>query len=220
MRLSIVSLFISILSLSQASTLKARNVYTAGGWGLIVTDPSQCPAGTTGHSDNGVYVCCPTNFDSVVDAGAPSRICCPPGTDCMANFEAAPSCADSTWTLWNATIELNGAYYCCLPGQVGVQTTYTLDCSGSGVGIAASLSAQNLGQPTPKASAGATGATGTSTGTSTGGNLFSTLVGIVTHHSDSRRVEPRAFSIPLTGIVGCGVAALSFLGGFILMLGA
>lgn len=80
-----------------------------------------------------------------------------------------------------------------------------------------------LGQPTPTASAVLTGAvvgTGTGTGTSTGGNLFSTLVGIVTHHSDSRRVEPRAFNIPLTGIVGCGVAALSFLGGFILMLGA
>ena len=150
MRVSILSLFISTLSLSQASALEARSLYVAGGWGLVVTDPSACPAGTQGHSDNGIYVCCATNYASEVDAGAPSRICCPQGrvknlfgsqltlklkgTDCMANFVAAPVCADSTWSLWNATIELNGAYYCCLPGQVGVQTINTLGCVGNGAG--------------------------------------------------------------------------------------
>ena len=77
-----------------------------------------------------------------------------------------------------------------------------------------------LGQPTPTGGATAfIAATGTGTTTATGGNLLSTLVGIVTHHSDSRRVEPRPFNIPLTGIVGSGVAALSFMGGFFLILG-
>ena len=80
MRISILSLFISTLSLSHASTLKARNLYVGGGWGLVVTDPSACPAGTQGHSDNGIYVCCPTDYESQVDAGAPSRICCPPSS--------------------------------------------------------------------------------------------------------------------------------------------
>jgi len=191
---------------------------------LLVLDASTCPSGTQGHSDNGVYICCPTNYASQVDAGAASRICCPPGTDCMASFEATPVCADSTWSLWNATIEENGAYWCCLSGQVGLQSTYSLACSSNNVDISASSSAQSLGQPTPTGGAafisGGVAATGTSTSTSKGGNLLSTIVGIVTHQSDSRRVEPRPFNIPLMGIVGGGFAALSFIGGILLMLAA
>jgi hypothetical protein len=81
-----------------------------------------------------------------------------------------------------------------------------------------------LGQPTPTGSAAtfisAIVATGTSTSTSNGGNILSATVGIVTQNSDSRRVEPRPFDIPLTGIIGCSFAAFSFVGGFLLMLGA
>jgi hypothetical protein len=76
---SIIALVASSLAFTQASALSARAVFSAGGWGLLVNDPTMCPSGTTGHSDNGIYVCCPPNFDSQVDAGAPSRICCPPG---------------------------------------------------------------------------------------------------------------------------------------------
>jgi hypothetical protein len=163
------------------------------------------------------------------------------GTDCMASFLAAPVCADSTWSLWNATIESNGAYWCCLSGQVGVQTINTLGCVGNGAETSSETAANSvcilfrhehyvailsmvsqLGQPAPTGTAafigGGTVATGTST--SKGGNLLSTLVGIVTQHSDSRRVEPRPFNIPLTGIVGCGFAALSFIGGILLMVAA
>ena len=128
-----------------------------------------------------------------------------------------------------------------MSGQVGVQSALGLGCSINNVGTAEITSVQSvcilfqhehyvimlstvsqLGQPTPTGSAfvSAEVATGTSTSTSNGGNLLSTIVGIATQQSDSRRVEPRPFDIPLTGIIGCSFAALSFIGGFLLMLGA
>jgi hypothetical protein len=161
----------------------------------------------------------------------------------MANFEAIPVCVDTTWTLWNATVEVNGGYFCCLSGQVGGQSADTIGCSSENVGTAEITTVQSvcilfqhehyvtmlstvlqLGQPTPTGSAAtfisAIVATGTSTSTSNGGNILSATVGIVTQNSDSRRVEPRPFDIPLTGIISCSFAALSFVGGFLLMLGA
>lgn len=49
--------------------------------------------------------------------------------DCSATFTATPSCADSSWSLWNATKDTSNAveYFCCLQGQVGLQSGYCVD---------------------------------------------------------------------------------------------
>jgi hypothetical protein len=42
--------------------------------------------------------------------------------DCVGPFELNPFCADVSWSLWNATEYFTGYdYFCCLPGQVGLQ---------------------------------------------------------------------------------------------------
>jgi hypothetical protein len=78
-----------------------------------------------------------------------------------------------------------------------------------------------LGQPTPTGGTVSGGATAAKTGTSTttSGNLLSTIVGAITHHSDARRVQAMAFSLPFASVVGSAVAALSFGGGLLLILG-
>jgi len=49
--------------------------------------------------------------------------------DCTATFTAAPSCADSSWSLWNATTDISNKaeYFCCLQGQVGLPNGYCVD---------------------------------------------------------------------------------------------
>jgi hypothetical protein len=42
--------------------------------------------------------------------------------DCVGPFELNPFCADVSWSLWNATDYFTEYdYFCCLPGQVGLQ---------------------------------------------------------------------------------------------------
>ena len=84
---SVLTLLISSLSLTQAVAFEAapvlnlekRALYAAGGWGLITTDSSLCPAGTEGHGDGDLTVCCPTGFQSPDALGPGARICCPVG---------------------------------------------------------------------------------------------------------------------------------------------
>jgi hypothetical protein len=55
------------------------------------------------------------------------------GNDCSATFTATPSCADSSWALWNATKDTSNAaeYFCCLQGQVGLQSGYCVDSASA-----------------------------------------------------------------------------------------
>ena len=80
MRVPFLALLTSGLSLTQALTLEERALYSEGGWGLVISDAtSACPAGTEGHSDVDVTICCPINYESPDSQGIGSRICCPPG---------------------------------------------------------------------------------------------------------------------------------------------
>lgn len=48
-----------------------------------------------------------------------------PRTDkpCISAFKQIELCADNSWTLWNSTTtEYEGGYFCCLPGEIGLQT--------------------------------------------------------------------------------------------------
>jgi hypothetical protein len=62
--------------------------------------------------------------------------------------------------------------------------------------------------------------TGTVTTSTKGGGLLSSIINIATSHSDSRRIEPRAFNMPSIGYLGYGVTALAFAGLLMLFIGA
>lgn len=71
-------------------------------------------------------------------------------TQCTAAFAAVPFCADNSWSLWDAADEAaqeneQSGYFCCLPGQVGLQTG---DCVDSNTEVPASLSASLVCIPT------------------------------------------------------------------------
>ncbi|KAI5861046.1 hypothetical protein GGS23DRAFT_613231 [Durotheca rogersii] len=87
--------------------------------------------------------------DDEVDCGAtraPFRACCPSGTVCPSQYNAAcfpaggenytsafvdtPRCADPSWVMFD-----NGGYFCCAAGFVGWNQTrsYSNGCSASGV---------------------------------------------------------------------------------------
>jgi hypothetical protein len=93
---SILTLLISSFSLSHAVVFEAapvfnlekRALYAAGGWGLITTSSSLCPAGTEGHADSDLTICCPTGFESPDSLGPGARICCPTGM-LTAHYESA-----------------------------------------------------------------------------------------------------------------------------------
>jgi hypothetical protein len=72
-------------------------------------------------------------------------------TQCVVPLVSAPFCADNSWLLWTAAVledtsNSKSAYFCCLPGQVGLQTG---DCVASDAVVAASLSASLVRILTP-----------------------------------------------------------------------
>jgi len=135
--------------------LLKRSVASTGGFALNVFS-SECPTGSSIHDQD---YCCPNSL-----AYQPSNdedgngYCCIQGssftnpiglrhsyiniilgTSCQEALEQTPYCADTTWTLWNATYQ--GAYYgyfCCLPGQVGMNNG---DCDPAGTIPSPGLSA-------------------------------------------------------------------------------
>jgi len=126
--------------------------------------------------------------------------CCPQGSACLDGLESLPTCADSSWVLWNATTTTNAAgYFCCLQGQIGTQN---YECDSGSLNVAATLSASNLGQPvagaTISASVGVSsgitsahsgGATATATTTKGGiGGVVSSVLAGVTGKSDASKI--------------------------------
>ncbi len=61
-------------------------------------------------------------------------------TQCIPALQSVPFCADNTWSMWSATLDKTDkhGYFCCLPGQVGLQSG---DCVVSGTVVVPSLSA-------------------------------------------------------------------------------
>lgn len=126
--------------------LNARTVNIGGGWSLSQTSAATCPAtapqcgaawccpGTlscihTGSEDIG-EVCCPTGMSSLdhpyhaLQATGYTESKTSLDADCSPTFVTNPVCADSSWTLWNATSDSSdgAGYFCCLQGQVGLQS--------------------------------------------------------------------------------------------------
>jgi len=225
-------MYFSLIALLTSFSLSQASLYQSGGWGLVISDPANalnCPSGTEPHSDADVTICCPNNYTSSDTSGIGARICCQPGTGCLAPLEASPNCADSSWVLWNQTQSsiYNAGFFCCLPGQQGEQTTDLIGCA-SGTFDSGYVAAQSVTQVVPTGTAAATitgGAAATNTAgsqtvtsTSKGGGLISSILSVATHHSDSRRIEPRPFNMPLLGVFGCSFTALALVGGFALVL--
>jgi len=196
-----------------AVQLERRAAYAGGGWGLSTTasDQSGCPVGTTwldAHGWSNINVCCPNGFTQQSNGdGNAELVCCPNGSACLDGLELEPFCADSTWVLWNATMQTSETvgWFCCLPGQIGTQT---FECDSGAANIPATLSAANIGNPVPTGAAGVTisvsaGSSGSSSitsapGTATtttkkgglGGVVSSVLSG-VTGKSDASKVLAR-----------------------------
>jgi len=200
-----------------ALQLGRRATYAGGGWGLSTTssDQSGCPSGTTwldAHGWSNIDVCCPNGFtqQDYGDSNA-ELVCCPNGSACLDALEAEPFCADSTWVLWNATMQTSATvgWFCCLPDQIGTQN---FECDSGASNVAATLSAANIGKPIPTGAAGVTisvsaGLSGSSSVTSApgaattttkkgglGGVVSSALSGI-TGKSDASKVLARGGNI-------------------------
>ncbi|PYH95688.1 hypothetical protein BO71DRAFT_397790 [Aspergillus ellipticus CBS 707.79] len=75
------------------------------------------------------HACCPSgSFCPGSKISIPNNVCCPSWTDCTANIEDPPVCAESSWGLYNYT-----GYFCCPSSQEGfmVKGTDWVGCSGA-----------------------------------------------------------------------------------------
>jgi hypothetical protein len=110
----------------QTFDLNSRSARTAGGFVLVAaTAPPQvtnCGDGWYCPIDTGELQCTARGTDT----GNAVEACCPTAgdTNCLPALQKDPLCADSSWVMWNATLQSGFAtgYFCCLPGQIGLQT--------------------------------------------------------------------------------------------------
>lgn len=82
------------------------------------------PCGNTWES---FWACCPGNsqcLDSKA-TGINNFICCPNSLNCSSVLAESPTCADTTWDLYNST-----GYFCCESDNPGfaVQNTVLVGC--------------------------------------------------------------------------------------------
>ncbi|KAF4637917.1 hypothetical protein G7Y89_g137 [Cudoniella acicularis] len=99
-----------------------RSVSVLGGWGLnaINFDTALCPGGSSGCDIGG---CCPNTLACTSTGDPVDVVCCPTDADCIDNFLETPVCANTVWTLWNATTQGQyGGFFCCDEGQIGDTT--------------------------------------------------------------------------------------------------
>lgn len=71
--------------------------------------------------------CCPVSTE------CPSQYnvaCCPSGRNCTAALVETPSCANSSWNMYD-----NAGYFCCEKGKIGYGLDYTAGCSTSGAAL-------------------------------------------------------------------------------------
>ncbi|KAI0433656.1 hypothetical protein F5Y09DRAFT_298446 [Xylaria sp. FL1042] len=77
-----------------------------------------------GETANSFRACCPSS------SNCPSQYnvaCCPPNMNCTSSLVETPSCANSSWIMYD-----NGGYFCCERGQVGYGLRNTDGCATSG----------------------------------------------------------------------------------------
>lgn len=127
---STVLLTLAATTMASASAIDARHFgvldvrSVAQGWSL---QASTCPSDSTTCSSGG---CCPSTLTCNAAASDEVAACCSDG-DCRGSVEGAPTCADSSWSLYKG---LNGNGFCCEVGQVGVMdyTSGSMSCVAKG----------------------------------------------------------------------------------------
>ncbi|KAI1757107.1 hypothetical protein F4782DRAFT_481292 [Xylaria castorea] len=103
---------------------------TAPGWAIrrnsscILTQEVDC-----GETANGYRACCPS---STTCPNQYNVACCPANANCTAAIVETPSCANSSWIMFD-----NEGYFCCESGQVGYNLGNTDGCSRSGKALPA-----------------------------------------------------------------------------------
>jgi hypothetical protein len=106
-----------------APALERRTVNAAGGWpanAFNSVNNTDCSAGNQ-YCFGGN--CCPNELTCVGTGDPVNCVCCPAGSSCETTFQQDPICADSAWTLWNATTQGQyGGFFCCEEGQIGDTT--------------------------------------------------------------------------------------------------
>ncbi|KAL1980826.1 hypothetical protein VTN96DRAFT_3521 [Rasamsonia emersonii] len=99
------------------------------GWSL---QSSVCPSDTVSCGNGG---CCPSTLYCNPAATDQVSACCLTASDCRGEVENAPTCADSSWSLWQG---LNGNDFCCETNLVGV---YNADSQVAGSCVASTSTA-------------------------------------------------------------------------------
>ncbi|PMD47011.1 hypothetical protein L207DRAFT_575815 [Hyaloscypha variabilis F] len=103
-----------------APDLDRRSINAAGGWpanAFYGTNSTECSAGNTFCFGGN---CCPSELSCVGTEDPVNCVCCPAGVSCETTFQQNPVCANSEWTLWNATSQgEHGGFFCCEEGQIG-----------------------------------------------------------------------------------------------------
>ncbi|KAI1131291.1 hypothetical protein F5Y10DRAFT_262259 [Nemania abortiva] len=77
-----------------------------------------------GETASPFRACCPS---STFCPAQYNTACCPANVNCTAAIVEIPSCANSSWIMFD-----NGGYFCCEKGQVGYNIDNTDGCSLSG----------------------------------------------------------------------------------------
>ncbi|KAI9860206.1 MAG: hypothetical protein M1813_006316 [Trichoglossum hirsutum] len=106
-----------------------------GGWAL---QSSTCAAGEV--SCSAFEACCPAGTSCDANSLGGDTACCPDQTPCNSFVSNAPSCANSTWTLWQG----GNNPFCCLADQIGV------DADGSSFSVGSCVQ-NNVVLPSSKA---------------------------------------------------------------------
>ncbi|KAI0908904.1 hypothetical protein F4823DRAFT_563361 [Ustulina deusta] len=124
-----------------------------------------------GATVNPYRACCPTSSNCPSQYNA---ACCPPNVNCTSSLVETPSCANSSWVMYD-----NGGYFCCEKGQVGYNISNTDGCGISGNAlpggaVPVAVVDQTFSSTSTSASASATTTTTATTEPTTSHPSFST----------------------------------------------
>jgi len=188
-----------------------RSLRPAGGWAVGLNPDETCPDPA---QSCGPRWCCPSDLvchpKNATDIAA---ACCPAGINCVSAFQATPYCANSNWSLWNATSDTNdtSAYFCCADGQVGLQTG---DCiaadkvsSPTQMAVEVASGSTATGATSGVTSTAATTASTTAASTTTSSSVSSTSSGAVATKSSAAQKDFKSIGAGVVfQVLGAGLA--------------
>jgi len=100
--------------------VQARQSET-GGWSL------QSSSAVSGLTSCGSDAYCPSSYSCIPATQAVAAACCPNSSNCIGAIFGAPTCADSSWSLYKNN---QGNGFCCEGGQVGAFDSSALTGAG------------------------------------------------------------------------------------------